>query len=155
MPLLVALGQSLLGNYCQEKHIEPVLFQSQQVGRIYWLIVREHQDLHSFLSLEALDAFLQLAQMTRSTRQRQLYARTVNGQEGFMPPGLLFGQFFAWYLDNRFAPNIDHMILSALKKDPSDLVVKQTETARRLEQLTTFFREHVFRGKKSLRTRYN
>ncbi len=155
MPLLVALGQSLLGNYCQEKHIEPVLFQGQQVGRIYWLTVRERQELNGFLSSEALDEFLQLAQLTHSTRQRRLYARTVNGQEGFMPPGLLFGQFFAWYLDNRFAPNIDHMIFSALKKEPSDLVVKQTETAHRQERLTTFFREHVFRGKKSLRNGYN
>jgi hypothetical protein len=148
MPLLVALGQSLLGNYCQEKQIEPVLFHGQQVGRIYWLTVRERQDLNGFLASEELDAFLQLAQMTRSARQRRLYARTINGEEGFMPPGLLFGQLFAWYLDNRFAPNLDHAMMPALKQEAVGLVVKQTETARRQEELITFFRERVFRPKK-------
>jgi hypothetical protein len=149
MPLLVALGQSLLGNYCQEKRIEPVLFQNQQVGRIYWLTVRERQELNGFLSSEELDEFLQLAQLTRLTRQRRLYARTVNGEEGFMPPGLLFGQLFAWYLDNRFAPNLDHAMMPPLKNEAAGLVVKQTETARRQEELVTFFRERVFRARKA------
>lgn len=148
MPLLVALGQSLLGNYCQEKQIEPVLFQNQQVGRIYWLTVRERQELNGFLSSEELDEFLQLAQLTRLARQRRLYARTVNGEEGFMPPGLLFGQLFAWYLDNRFALNLDQAMMPPLKNEAAGLVVKQTETARRQEKLITFFRERVFRARK-------
>lgn len=148
MPLLVALGQSLLGNYCEEKQLEPVLFHGQQVGRIYWLAVRERQELNGFLSGEELDEFLQLAQLTRLAKQRRLYARTVNGEEGFMPPGLLFGQLFAWYLDNRFALNIDHAMMPPLKNETAGLVVKQTETARRQEKLITFFRERVFRARK-------
>jgi uncharacterized cofD-like protein len=146
MPLLVGLGQSLLGNYCQEKHLEPVFFRELQAGRIYWLMVREQQELNSFLSLDELDEYLQLAQMTRSPKQRRLYARTVNGEEGFMPPGLLFGLFFAWYLDNRFAPNIDYM-MSVRKNGPSELVAKQAETVRRQEKLVRFFRERVFRNR--------
>ncbi len=146
MPLLVAVGQSLLGNYCAEKQIEPVLFQERQVGRIYWLTVRDQHDLNGFLTIEQLDMYLQLAQMSRPDRRRRLYARTVNGEDGFLPPGLLFGLLFAWYLDNRFAPSIDHM-MAMMKSGPSALVAKQAETVRRLGQLTAFFREHVFRSR--------
>ncbi|WP_417911925.1 gluconeogenesis factor YvcK family protein [Candidatus Electronema sp. TJ] len=145
MPLLVAVGQSLLGNYCAEKHIEPVLFHERQVGRIYWLTVRDQHDLNGFLSAEQIDAYLQLAQMSRPDRRKRLYARTVNGEDGFLPPGLLFGLFFAWCLDNRFAPSIDHM-MSMMKSSPTALVAKQAETVRRQERLTAFFREHVFRS---------
>ncbi len=146
MPLLVGLGQSLLGNYCLEKRIEPVLFQDFQAGRIYWLRVREQQDLNSFLGLSELDEYLQLAQMARSPKQRRLYARTVNGEEGFMPPGLLFGLLFAWCLDNRFAPIIDHM-MAVRRRGPAGLVAQQAETVRRRENLVRFFREHVFRSR--------
>lgn len=146
MPLLVAVGQSLLGNYCAEKQIEPVLFHERQVGRIYWLTVRDQHDLNGFLTIEQIDAYLQLAQMSRPDRRKRLYARTVNGEDGFLPPGLLFGLLFAWYLDNRFAPSIDHM-MAMMKSGPSALVAKQAETVRRLGQLTAFFREHVFRSR--------
>lgn len=146
MPLLVALGQSLLGNYCAEKHLEPILFQERQIGRIYWLIVRDQQDLNGFLSSDQLDAYLQLAQMSRPDRRKRLYARTVNGEDGFLPPGLLFGLLFAWYLDNRFAPSIDRM-MSMMKSGPSALVAKQAETVRRQEKLIAFFREQVFRSR--------
>jgi uncharacterized cofD-like protein len=146
MPLLVAVGQSLLGNYCAEKQLEPVLFHERQVGRIYWLTVRDQHDLNGFLSSEQIDTYLQLAQMSRPDRRRRLYARTVNGEEGFLPPGLLFGLLFAWYLDNRFAPSIDHM-MAMMKNGPSALAAKQAETVKRQERLITFFREHVFRSR--------
>lgn len=145
MPLLIGAGQSLLGNYCAEKHIEPILFQGQQVGRIYWLTLREPQHLTCFLSAGQLDAYLQISRMSPVT-QKRIYARTVNGEEGFVPPGLLFGLFFAWYLDCRLAPNVEYM-MSIMKSGPSDLVAKQAETVRRQEKLITFFREHIFRAK--------
>ena len=63
--------------------------------------------MNGFLNSEQLDAYLQLAQMSRPDRRKRLYARTVNGEDGFLPPGLLFGLLFAWYLDNRFAPYFD------------------------------------------------
>ncbi len=146
MPLLVAVGQSLLGNYCAEKQIEPVLFHERQVGRIYWLTVRDQHDLNGFLTIEQIDAYLQLAKMSRPDRRKRLYARTVNGEDGFLPPGLLFGLLFAWYLDNRFAPSIDHM-MEMMKSGPSALVAKQAETVQRQQQLTAFFRDHVFRSR--------
>jgi uncharacterized cofD-like protein len=145
MPLLIALGQSLLGNYCAEKHIEPILFQEQQVGRIYWLTLREPQNMTCFLSAEQLDAYLQISRM-RPVKPKRVYARTINGGEGFVPPGLLFGVFFAWYLDCRLAPNVEYM-MTIMKSGPSDLVAKQAETVRRQEKLINFFREDVFRAK--------
>ena len=83
---------------------------------------------------------------TRSPKQRRLYARTVNGEEGFMPPGLLFGLLFAWCLDNRFAPIIDHM-MAVRRRGPDGLVAQQAETVRRRENLVRFFRERVFRSR--------
>lgn len=145
MPLLVGIGQSLLGNYCAEKRIEPILSQGRQLGRIYWLTLREPPRLASFLSAGQLDSYLQISRMSPVTPKR-LYARTVNGEEGFVPPGLLFGLFFAWYLDCRLAPNVEYM-MTIMKSGPSDLVAKQSETVRRQEKLIAFFREHVFRSR--------
>ncbi|MCI5146077.1 MAG: YvcK family protein, partial [Candidatus Electrothrix sp. AR3] len=146
MALLVALGQSLLGNYCLEKHMEPVAFQGRQVGRVYWLTVRAQHDLNSFLSAAELDTYLRLSRLYPSAEKKQVYARLVNGEEGFRPPGLLFGLFFAWYLDNRLAPNIDYM-MSLMKSEPSDVIAKQRDMIHRREELIRFFREKVFRIK--------
>ncbi len=154
MPLLVALGQSLLGNYCAEKHLEPVFFQERQIGRIYWLAVRDQQDLNGFLNSGQIDVYLHLAQMSRPDRRKRIYARTVNGEDGFLPPGLLFGLLFAWCLDNRFAPSIDHM-MAMMKSGPSALVAKQAETVRQQEKLIAFFREQVFRSRMEQTMRYN
>jgi uncharacterized cofD-like protein len=145
MAFLVALGQSLLGNYCQEKRIEDVFYNEQRVGRIYSLSLRDAQSLNSLLSLEALDTYLQLSRMYPLAKHKRIYARTVNATEGFMPPGLLFGLFFAWYLDSRFAPNIDHM-MSIMKHGVSDLAAEQVEKLQRRKKMIHFFRESVFRS---------
>ncbi len=146
MAFLVALGQSLLGNYCQEKRLEDVFYNEQRVGRIYSLSLRDAQSLNSLLSLEALDTYLQLSRMYPLAKHKRMYARTVNATEGFMPPGLLFGLFFAWYLDSRFAPNIDHM-MSIMKHGVSDLAAEQVEKLQRRKKMIHFFRESVFRSK--------
>jgi uncharacterized cofD-like protein len=145
MAFLVALGQSLLGNYCQEKRLEDVFYNEQRVGRIYSLSLRDAQSLNSLLSLEALDTYLQLSRMYPLAKHKRIYARTVNATEGFMPPGLLFGLFFAWYLDSRFAPNIDHM-MSIMKHGVSDLAAEQVEKLQRRKKMIHFFRESVFRS---------
>ncbi|MCI5222947.1 MAG: YvcK family protein, partial [Candidatus Electrothrix sp. AR4] len=143
--LLIALGQSLLGNYCQEKRMEDVVFQEEQAGRIYCLTVRKQQELACFLSFDALDSYLRLSRMQRVSQEKRLYVRIVNGEEGFTPPGLLFGLFFVWYLDNRFASNIEYK-MSIMKQAPSALIPEQVRIIRRREKLVHFFREAVFRG---------
>ena len=144
MAFLVGLGQSLLGNYAEEKRLEDVSFQGDNVGRIYCLTVRDEHRLACFFSAAELDVFLQLCRMYPSREQERLYARMVNGEEGFTPPGLQFGLIFAWYLDNRFAPNIDYK-MSIMKHELSYLIPEQVRIVGRREQLIRFFRENVFR----------
>ncbi len=142
--VLIALGQSLLGNYCQEKGMEDVFVEERQVGRLYRLITGKRQELNSFLSPEELDTYLQLSRMCPKKDEKHCYTRLVNGEEGFTPPGLLFGLVFAWYLDNRFASNVEYK-MSVMKNIPSDLIPEQVRILRRREKLIRFFRERIFR----------
>ncbi|MGB5686018.1 MAG: gluconeogenesis factor YvcK family protein [Candidatus Electrothrix sp.] len=142
--VLIALGQSLLGNYCQKKSMEDMFVQERQVGRLYRLSIRRRQELNSFLSLDELDTYLQLSRMCPAKEDKRCYTRLVNGEEGFTPPGLLFGLFFAWYLDNRFASNVEYK-MSVMKNIPSDLIPEQVRIMHRREELIRFFRERVFR----------
>ncbi|MCW5205119.1 YvcK family protein, partial [Desulfobulbus sp. N2] len=142
--VLIALGQSLLGNYCQEKGMEDVFVQERQVGRLYRLITRKRQELNSFLSPDELDTCLQLSRMCPVKEEKHCYTRLVSGEEGFTPPGLLFGLVFAWYLDNRFASNVEYK-MSVMKNIPSDLIPEQIRIMRRREKLIRFFRECIFR----------
>ncbi len=144
MAFLVGLGQSLLGNYAEEKRLENVFFQEEQAGRIFCLTVRSQQQLAAYFSREELDSYLQLCRMYPSPTHDRLYTRLVNGEEGFTPPGLLFGLVFAWYLDNRFAPNIDDK-MSIMKNELSYLIPEQVRLLGRRKQLIRFFRETVFR----------
>jgi uncharacterized cofD-like protein len=142
--LLIALGQSLLGNYCREKGMENVFVRDRQVGRLYRLSIRTRQDLKSFLSPDELDTYLQLSRMCPTKKEKYCYTRLINGEEGFTPPGLLFGLVFAWYLDNRFASNVEYK-MSVMKNIPSDLIPEQVRIMHRREKLIHFFREHIFR----------
>lgn len=142
--LLIALGQSLLGNYCQQKGMENVFVHERQVGRLYRLITRKRQELNCFLSPEELDTYLRLSRMCPTEGEERSYTRLVNGEEGFTPPGLLFGLVFAWYLDNRFVSNVEYK-MSVMKKVPSDLIPEQVRIMRRREKLIRFFRGRIFR----------
>ena len=142
--LLIALGQSLLGNYCQEKGMEDVFVRERQVGRLYRLVTRQRQQLNCFLSSDELDTYLRLSRMYPSETEDRCYTRMVNGKEGFTPPGLLFGLLFAWYLDNRFASNVEYK-MSLMKNTPSDLIPEQVRILRRREEMILFFRKCIFR----------
>ncbi|NOQ47508.1 MAG: YvcK family protein, partial [Desulfobulbaceae bacterium] len=141
---LVALGQSLLGNYAQDKQMQDVRDRGEIVGRMYCLTIREEQHLRSFFSLEEIGNYLRLARMQPSAKTNRLYTRIVNGGEGFTPPGLLFGLFYAWYLDNRFAANIEYK-MSIIKDEVTDLIPEQMRLVDRRKNLITFFREKVFK----------
>ncbi|MCI5141030.1 MAG: hypothetical protein D3909_04740 [Candidatus Electrothrix sp. ATG1] len=140
---LIALGQSLLGNYCLEKSMEDVCVQGHQVGRLYRLITRKRQELKSFLSPEDLDTFLRLSRMCPTAGEERCYTRLVNGEEGFTPPGLLFGLVFTWYLDNRFASNVEYK-MSVTKNIPFDLIPEQAKIMRRRKKMIRFFRKCIF-----------
>ncbi len=144
MVFIVGVGQSLLGNYARNKQLETIYFQGNEAGQIYSLTLQATNDLDSYFSIEELDRYLQLARMYPCGKMKGVYGRVVNGDEGFTPPGLLFGLMYAWYLDNLFAPNIDYK-MSIMKSELSYLIPEQVKIVGRREQLIRFFREIVFR----------
>ncbi|MCL2789116.1 MAG: YvcK family protein [Desulfobulbus sp.] len=144
MIFLVALGQSLLGNYTQEKRMEDLVCGNEVVGRTYRLQVRNEEQLVSFLQPDDIDNYLRLSRMHRLRPDGHIYTRVINPGEGFTPPGLFFGLFYAWYLDNRFAANIDYK-MSIMRTTVSDLIPEQVKLVARRRRTIDFFRERVFR----------
>ena len=142
---LVALGQSLLGNYAAAKEKTPVVFNGETVGYIFSLTMREESARRSFFAGRELAEYLRLARMRPSAANPLLFTRLLNGKEGFTPPGLLFGLTYAWYLDNRFAPHIEYK-MSIARAESSDLVPEQRRIASRRQGLIDFFRQRVFVG---------
>jgi hypothetical protein len=141
----VALGQSLLGDYATAKEKQPVLLAGEEaVGYIYQVTLREAADRHCYFTPAELTAYLVSARMRQSDRNPLLFTRVVNSTEGFTPPGLLFGLTYAWYLDNRFALNVEYK-MSIVNAEASDLVPEQVRIARRRQTLIDFFRTVVFR----------
>ena len=140
---LVALGQSLLGDYAAAKEVRPVIEEGRPLGKVFRLRLRP--DRRCLLQPEQLDHYLRLARMVPAADDPLLYTRLVNGEEGFTPPGLLFGLVYAWYLDNRFAVHIEYK-MAAARVFASDLIPEQTKTIRRRQAMIDFFREAVFGG---------
>jgi len=144
MAFLVALGQSLLGNYAKKKKLAEIIRSGEVIGRTYSLSVQEQKRLESFFDHSSLKSFLELARMRNSVEKEDRYTRVINADEGFTPPGLLFGLFYAWYLDNRFAANIEYK-MSIMKNEMSDLIPEQVRIVDRRRKMINFFREHVFK----------
>jgi uncharacterized cofD-like protein len=140
---LVALGQALLGNYAKSKEMAPVEDGGEQVGKIYILTIKPHDECNTFLSDLELAKFLELSRMIKSESNKYLYTRLVNGNEGFTPPGLLFGLIYAWYLDNRFASHVEYK-MAVMRSDISDLIPEQVRMLSRRRALVEFFRRSVF-----------
>lgn len=141
---LVALGQSLLGNYAAAKEMEPVGREDAAVGKIFRLTVRPPWERNTFLGDSELNEYLKLARMVKSKTDESLFTRLVNGHEGFTPPGMLFGLVYAWYLDNRFAAHIEYK-MAIMRTRPSDLIPEQVREHARRKSLVLFFRRSVFR----------
>ena len=123
--------------------MDDLVINQETVGRIYRLKMRESGQLVSFLPPEDLHAYLLLSRMHSSAHEERLYSRIVNPGEGFTPPGLFFGLFYAWYLDNRFAPNIEYK-MSIMRNDISDLIPEQVRIVDRRRRTIEFFREKIF-----------
>ncbi|PIE60608.1 MAG: hypothetical protein CSA31_01225 [Desulfobulbus propionicus] len=139
----IALGQSLLGNYALKKEMVDVHHDMELVGRMYKLTLRDASQCNGFLTLEQIKIYLELCKMQTMQHCENAYSRIVNLNQGFTPPGLFFGLFYAWYLDNRFAPNIEYN-MSIMKNDLSDLIPEQVKLVATRKKTIAFFREHVF-----------
>ncbi len=141
---LVALGQSLLGNYVAGKELLPIERDGVQLGKVFQLTLMPKESRRCFFSERELARLLSLVRMNRSEVDERVYTRLVSGTEGFTPPGMITGLLYAWYLDSHFASHIEYKM--AITRVPmSNLVREQVRTLNRRMSTIDFFREVVFR----------
>jgi len=142
--LLIALGQSLLGNYTEEKRRLPVERNGLPLGYEFRLVLRPEAQRRCFFSPVELARFLKLVRMRQAAGDPSLYTRLVNGEEGFTPPGLIFGLTYAWYLDNRHVCHVEYK-MSINRMMSCGLIPEQQRVAGRRQAMIDFFRTVVFR----------
>jgi hypothetical protein len=140
--LMIAIGESLLGDYARKKEMADIIVEGFLLGRVYHLYTHDEKERNCFFNGKQLDAFLKLARMC-STDDANHYTRLVNRGEGFTPPGLLMGLVYAWYLDNRLATHIEYK-MSVMKISRTDLIPEQLKMSRRRKRMILFFRDVVF-----------
>ncbi len=138
---LIALGESLLGNYASIKEVKPVVVDTIELGKVYHLFLRDEKKRNCYFSDEELKDYLILARMLQVDEKH--FTRLVNGREGFTPPGLLMGLIYAWYLENRTASHVEYK-MSVIQIDQTDLVPEQLKMLKRRQKMISFFREMVF-----------
>ena len=160
---LVALGQSLLGNYARHKEMKPLKIDGVSLGKVYHLHLRPTSERTCWFSDQELRRYLELTRMLsaatgmnvlvspepgmvegRETEDPVHFTRLINGDEGFTPPGMVMGLNYAWYLDNRFASHVEYK-MAVMKIAPSSLIPQQVKMLGRRQRMVNFFREVVFR----------
>ena len=141
--LMIALGESLLGDYAEKKEMQKIEIDHVHPGRVYHLYLKAENDTVCFFDREQLRTFLLLARMC-ATNEENHYTRLVNNNERFTPPGLLMGLMYAWYVDNRFATHIEYK-MSVMKINQTDLIPEQLKMVDRRRKMIEFFKEVVFR----------
>ena len=141
--LMIALGESLLGNYAKQKVMHEVQIDGLPLGRVYHLYLQDKDRRRCYLDHEQVRVFLALARMC-CTEDDNHYTRLVNKEEGFTPPGLLMGLMYAWYIDNRLASHIEYK-MSVMKINQTDLIPEQLKMAGRRRKLVSFFKDVIFR----------
>jgi uncharacterized cofD-like protein len=141
--LLTALGESLLGRYIENRRwVNEETITSWGMRR-YEIRLRPINDRNCFLDDGALRGYLRLARMLESPHDPDTFGITLNDQEGFLPPGLLFGLLYAWYLNNAYGKIMEYE-MSLLRWSPEKLIPYQLEEYKRKKDLIKFFRNVVF-----------
>ncbi len=140
--LMIAMGESLLGNYAARKLMHDVVVDGHQLGRTYFLFLRPEGERTCWFDRRQLHVFLELARMC-ATDDPCLYTRLVNRGDSFTPPGLLMGLVYAWYVDNRLATHIEYK-MSVLKINRTDLIPAQLQMVKKRQEMIRFFTETVF-----------
>lgn len=141
--LLIALGESLLGRYIGERRWIQGSALGMQDARSYEIRLRPEGRRQCALGDRQLRAYLKLARMVQDPRDPLLFRITINNQEGFLPPGLLFGLLYAWYLDNACGGIMEYE-MSLLKWPARTLIPHQAKERIRKQALVTFFCNEVF-----------
>ncbi len=142
--ILIAIGQSLLGNYAAIKEMLPVEHDGVILGKVYRLTLEPEQTRRCFFCSGELARFLRLVRMVPCPNDKMRYTRLINGAEGFTPPGLLMGLVYAWYLDSSYVSNIEYKM--AITRIPmTGMVREQVRILNRRMDTIDFFRRVVFR----------
>jgi hypothetical protein len=141
--LLIALGESLLGRYIESRRfIEPGSVKGW-ASRCYEIRLRPVRERECFLNDSHLRNYLILAKMTPNPKDHMTYRITLNSNEGFLPPGLLFGLLYAWYLNNSYGHIMENE-MSLLHWPPETLIPHQVQEQQRKQALVSFFRMQIF-----------
>lgn len=141
--LLIALGESLLGRYIESRRWIEGAAAGLRDARCYEIRLRPVPARECFLNAAQLRAYLRLARLVPDRRDPRLFRITLNNNEGFLPPGLLFGFLYAWYLNNACAGFMEYE-MSLLRWPPHALIPHQAKERARRQALVAFFRTEVF-----------
>ncbi len=141
--LLIALGESLLGRYLERRRWIDRKAKGEWGARCYEIRLRPVRERECFLDDAGLRTYLSLSRMVPSPHDARTYRITLNGNEGFTPPGLLFGLLYAWYLNNVYGEIMEYE-MSLLRWPPQKLIPCQLEERNRKQALINFFRKVVF-----------
>ncbi len=142
--LLIALGESLLGNYFARKSTRAVREAGEVLGKIFEIELRPSRERKTFLKDRELREYLRLAQLSPSPGAHGLFRMVINGNEAFTPPGLHFGLLYSWYVNNRFGGIVDYE-MSLIRWKISELIPKPSMVRTRMQEQIDFFRRVVFR----------
>ena len=141
--LLTALGESLLGRYIESRRWREISYMDNLAARCYEIHLRPEPERMCYLSDTQLRRYLELARMVPDARNKMLYHITLNHMEGFLPPGLLFGLMYTWYLNNNYAKTMEYE-MSLLRWPPRSLIPHQAKERIRKHALVAFFCTEVF-----------
>jgi hypothetical protein len=135
--MLVALGESLLGQYIDQRR-----WIDHHRARSYEIVLKPPAARNSYLNDSQLHQYLKLARMMPNPMDAQTYQITINNNGGFLPPGLLFGLMYAWYLCG-CGLAMDYE-MSLLRWPLRSLIPLHAQDRVRKEALVTFFRTEIF-----------
>jgi uncharacterized cofD-like protein len=141
--LLIALGESLLGRYVERRRWIKSRHVSMGAANCYEIVLRPMGKRECFLSDKQLTTFLRLARMIPDAANPGTYRITINLGEGFLPPGLLFGLTYAWYLNNAYGSTMDYD-MALLHWPAKSLIPHQAKERVRKQDLVNFFRSEIF-----------
>ena len=92
-----------MGKYIEARHWSGSESSASPGARRYEFRLKPKEHRECYLTDEQIHKYLALARMVQDPKDPMVYGITINDNEGFLPPGLLFGLLYAWYLNNRYA----------------------------------------------------
>ena len=146
--LLIALGESLLGRYIESRCWIEGPAAGLRDARCYEIRLRPVRARDCLLNDGQLRTYLRLARLVQDRRDPRVFWITLNNNEGFLPPGLLFGLLYAWYLNNAYGGIMEYE-MSLLQWPPHSLIPHQAKERVRKQALVAFFRNEVFGHRQS------